>query len=314
MRRNIPAGEASGKVAMDELKRIRTFLRVVESGSFSAAARDISSVSSVARQVQALEDELAARLLNRNSRGLSLTEAGQRLYESARSIVAQLDIAKSEVKSLQEDVTGTLRVSLRISAGITMVIPALPRFLDQYPDLNVDITLTDDRLDLIDNKIDVALWLGELPASDIVARRLCSTNRVVCCTQAYLEKHGVPEKPEDLRDHQGILYSASSYGTKWVFQKGDDTRVVDIRRKVRVNMGPVMLSLTLMSQGIAVLPMWQVGSYLRSGKLVKVLGAYTVKNTADHADMYAVYQSSRGLSRKIRVFVDFLVEIFKDAR
>lgn len=154
---------------MDELKQIRTFIKVVESGSFSAAARDTSSVSSVARQVKALETELGARLLHRNSRRLSPTEAGHRLYERAHDLVNELDSVKAEVRSLHEGVKGILRVSLRVSAGTTVVMPALPALLSQYPDLVVDVRLTDERLDLIAEKIDVAMWMGVLPDADIVA-------------------------------------------------------------------------------------------------------------------------------------------------
>ena len=129
---------------MDQFTRIRTFIRVVEAGSFSAAARDVSSTSSVARQVNALEDELGVRLLQRSTRSLALTDAGRRFYERATAIATELSIAKAEAKSLHDDVKGLLRVQLRVATGTTVVVPALPRLLAQYPELSLDISLSDD--------------------------------------------------------------------------------------------------------------------------------------------------------------------------
>lgn len=296
---------------MDDLKLIRTFIKVVEAGSFSAVARETSSVSSVARQIRALEDELGARLLNRNSRRLSLTYAGQRLYERAKGIVNDVDSVKSEVRSIQEEVKGTLRVALRTAAGTILVMPALPRLLEQYPDLELDIILTDERKDLIANQIDVAIWMGELPNADIIARRLITTKRIVCASKGYLDRHGIPQSPQDLRNHQCLLYTAPFYGREWVFRKGDEVIAVEVGGGVRADSGLVLLSSALMGLGMTVLPEWMVRSHLAEGAIVQVLGDFTVNPYPGHAEHYAVYPSSRGLSRKVRVFVDFLVEVFK---
>src|SRR3954471_8421245 len=161
---------------MDELKQLRTFVSVIKAGSFSGAERDDLSVSSISRQISTLESVFGAQLLNRNSRRLSMTEAGQRLYTRSVDIIYEFDMVKSEIKSLHEDVTGTIRVCLRVAPGMTRVLWGLPRLMAKYPDLKVDITLTDRRLDLIENKFDLALWLGDLPDSDLIARKLCSTN------------------------------------------------------------------------------------------------------------------------------------------
>src|SRR2546426_725605 len=167
---------------MDEFTRIRTFLKVVEAGSFSAAARDVSSASAVALQIKALEDELGVRLLNRSTRSLSLTEAGRRFHARMSVVVTEFSVAKAEVMSLQDDVKGQLRVSLRFGAGMTVIVPALPKLLEQYPELSIDITMSDEKRDLIANEIDVAVWLGEPPNLDIVARRLSASSRIVCAT------------------------------------------------------------------------------------------------------------------------------------
>src|SRR5438105_7121798 len=165
---------------MDEFTRIQTFIRVVEAGSFSAAARDVSSTSSVARQVKALEDELGVRLLNRSTRSLSLTDAGRSFYSRVTAISKDLRVAKAEVKSLHDEVKGPLRVSLRVGAGTPVIVPALPRLLARYPELMLDISLSDEKKNLVTTGIDVAVWLGESPYSDVVARRLSRSRRIVC--------------------------------------------------------------------------------------------------------------------------------------
>lgn len=296
---------------MDEFARIQTFIKVVEAGSFSAAARDVSSVSSVARQVKSLEDDLGVRLLNRSTRSLSLTEPGRLFYERACTIANDLSNAKSEAKSFQDSVKGVLRVSLRVSAGTTMIVPALPAFLAQYPELSIDISLGDERRDLIANNIDVAVWMGHLPDSEIVARRLSPSQRIVCGSPAYFERHGIPETPEDLRLHSCLLYTGRSYGNRWGFTRDGHNEGIEVEGSVRTDNALVLLSAALSDLGLIVVHEWMVRRPISEGRLARVLGNYTVNPRPGDAELYAVYASSRGLSRKVRVFVDFLVDLFR---
>lgn len=296
---------------MDEFGRILTFIKVVEAGSFSAAARDVSSVSSVARQVKSLEDELGVRLLNRSTRSLALTEPGRRFYERACTIANDLSSAKSEAKSFQESVKGVLRVSLRLSAGTTMIVPALPAFLAQYPELSVDVSLSDERRDLIANNIDVAVWMGHLPDSEIVARRLSPSQRIVCGSPAYFQGHGIPLTPRDLERHSCLLFTARSYGNRWGFTRDGQTEEIQVQGSLRTDNSLVLLSGALSDLGLIVVHEWMVRRPIAQGRLARVLGDYTVNPRPGDAELYAVYASSRGLSRKIRVFVDFLVDLFR---
>lgn len=296
---------------MDEFTRIQTFIRVVEAGSFSAAARDASSISSVARQVKALEDDLGVRLLNRSTRSLSLTEPGRRFYERACSIANDLSNAKSEVKSFQDSVKGVLRVSIRVSAGTTMIIPALPAFMAQYPDLSVDVSLSDERRDLVASNIDVAVWMGHLPDSELVARRLSPSQRIVCGAPAYFARHGAPQKPADLREHSCLLFTARSYGNRWAFTRDGEQEEVEVRGSLRTDNASVLLSAAACGLGLVVVHEWSARSQIAQGALVRVLSDYTVNPRPGDAELYAVYPSSRGLSRKVRVFVDFLVDLFQ---
>lgn len=297
---------------MDDFTRIRTFIKVVDAGSFSAAARDVSSTSSVARQVKSLEDELGVRLLNRNSRNLSLTDAGRRFYERVTSIAEELNNAKSEAKSLHDEVKGLLRVSLRITAGMAVILPALPKLLAQYPELMLDVTLTNDRRDLIANNIDVAVWLGDMPNAEIVARRLAPNRRVVCGSPAYLAKHGTPQVPQDLGNHDCLLFAAPSYGNRWSFTLGDKVDEVQVRGSVCSDNGLVLLSCGLADLGLIIVQEWMVRNDLAEGRMVQVLSKYNVSPRPGDVALYALFPSSRALSRKVRVFVDFLIEAFAD--
>lgn len=296
---------------MDEFTRIQTFIKVVEAGSFSAAARHESSISSVARQVKSLEDELGVRLLNRSTRSLSLTEPGRRFYERVCVIANDLKNAKSEATSFQESVKGVLRVSLRVSTGTTIIVPALPTLLEQYPELSIDISLTDERRDLVANNIDVAVWMGNIPDSELVARRLSPSQRIVCGSPTYFQRHGVPRSPADLREHNCVLFTARSYGNVWGFTRDDQHEEIEVQGTVRSDNGLVLLSAALSGLGLIVVHEWMVRLPIAQGALVRVLDDYSVNPKAGDAELYAVYPSSRGLSRKVRVFVDFLVALFR---
>lgn len=298
---------------MDDFARIQTFIKVVEAGSFSAAARPDSSVSSVARQVKSLEDELGVRLINRSTRRLSLTEPGQLFYERVRLIAADLGKAKHEATSFQDSVKGVLRVSLRVSTGTTVIVPALPAFLKQYPELSLDIALTDERLDLVANNIDAAVWIGDLPDSEIVARRLSPSQRIVCGSPAYFARHGVPKTPDDLQQHNCLLFTAPSYGDVWGFSKDGEHEEVKVQGNLRSPNSLVLLSAAMADLGVIVINEWIVRPLVSQRSLIRVLDNYRVKPATGDSELHVVFPSSRGLSRKVRVFVDFLVQLFDAA-
>ncbi|SAK98314.1 LysR family transcriptional regulator [Caballeronia calidae] len=300
---------------MEEFKRIRTFIKVVQTGSFTAAAREISglhSVSSVARQMRSLEEELGARLLNRNTRHLSLTEAGQRFYESSSKLLNEFDSVQAELRSIQEEIKGNIRVSLRVAAGASVVLPALPKFLARYPELTVEVTLTDERKDLIANNIDVAMWLGPMADTDLIAKRLCPTRRIVCGSASYLQQHGVPRTPEDLRHHKCLLFLAPNYDNKWGFLKDEEYREIEVKGSLVADNGLVLVSAAKDGLGLVIVPEWMVRRELEDGTMSRVLADYTVSPHPTPAELCAVFASSRGMSRKVRAFVDFLVETFSD--
>lgn len=296
---------------MNELASIRTFMEVVECGSFSAVARrKDTTVSSVARQVKALEDELGVRLLNRTTRSNSLTEAGTQFYERARSIIADLGAAKRDASSFQTTAKGQLRVCLRISTS-RVIVPALPAFLERHPGLTLDIMLSDERLDLVANKIDVAVWLGHLEDSRMVARRLTPSKRVVCASPSYLARMGIPKTPQDIAKHNCLVYQGSIYQDFWRFTKDDEQIDVSVQGNLRTSSSPVLVYAAMSGLGLAVLQEYTVQSALAEGTLERVLTEYEVSPTEMDTAVYAVYPHPKGLSRKTRVFIDFLVDLFR---
>ena len=238
---------------MDELTQIRTFIEVVDAGSFSRAARG-TSISAITRRVQSLEEELGVRLLNRNTRGLSLTDAGRHLYERVTRISTELSNAISEVKSLQHEVKGLLRVLLRATAATTVVVPALPVLLARHPELRVEVIATDEKRDLIANNIDIALWLEPLPES-VMSRRLSASRRVVCATPTYFDKHGIPPTPQDLRQHSCLLIF-SDFCAQLELHPNGERESVEISGSFCADSGLVLLAAALADIGIVVVFDW----------------------------------------------------------
>ncbi len=294
---------------MDDFGRIKTFIEVVDAGSFSRAARGMS-ISAVTRRVQSLEDELGVRLLNRNTRGLSLTDAGRNFYDRVTGISVELDSAVSEVKSLQNDVRGQLRISLRHSAAM-IIVPVLDKLLSSHPDLKIDVIVTDERRDLIANNIDVAVWLGPLPDA-VIARRLCPSRRVVCGAPSYFDKRGIPLTPQDLVHHNCLRYTPIN-AHRWNFLSEDHAEEVNIQGSFSSDNGPALLASAISGHGLAVVFEWMVRDLMAQGKLIRVLPTYAVNPHPGDADLYAAWSSSRGMSRKVRVFVDFLVALFANS-
>lgn len=290
---------------------MRIFVQVVEQGSFSAVARQThSSTSSVARQVKALEDAFGARLLNKTTRQQGLTEAGRTLFERAKLILEELNRTKREVSAFQSAVRGPLRVYLRTSAGEEVIVPALPRFLAQYPEVSVDVVLGDERLDLVANGIDVAVWLGHLEDSTMIARRLSASRRVLCGSPAYFTEHGVPVRPPDLEHHNCLLFRANRYRNVWHFARGSEHIDVPVSGNLQSSSSSVLLASALHGLGLIVSQAWMVAGDIARNRLQAVLTDYEVSPTDFDASLYVVYPHSRGVPANVRAFVDFLVGLF----
>ncbi len=298
---------------MDEMLTNRAFLQVVDSGSFSAAAAEIGvSVATVARQVNSLEARLGVQLLHRTTRSLSLTEAGKLYHARIRDVLRSYDSVKREVASYQKDVKGILRLHLRHSVGNQVIVPALPAFLKKHPNIKLDVTLTDSREDLVAQGIDVAVWLGSLEDSSLIARRLSPGKRLVCCSPSYASAHGMPENPSDLARHNCIIYRAKSYDSSWRFTKDGQTTPVVVSGNLESESSAVLMTSAMNGLGFVMLQEAMVRSAIAKGELVNAFPDYSVSSTDSDIALYAVYPGSKQTSPKNRAFIDFLVRLFKD--
>jgi DNA-binding transcriptional LysR family regulator len=292
---------------LDELTDIVVFVRVVEAKSFTAAAERFGIAKSVvSKYVTRLEARLAARLLNRTTRRLSLTEAGAALYERSRLALEEIATAERCVSHVQAAPRGRLKLNAPMSFGILHLGPALPDFLTHYPEITLDVSYNDRFVDVIEEGYDVTLRITTaLPDSTLVARRLTSIRLVVCASPAYLERAGIPETPEDLIHHNCLIYTLPS-GNELHFDGPGGKRSITVSGNYQSNNSMAIRDMLLAGMGVAHIPTFIVGEALQSGALVTVLDDYPTKPLT----LYAVYPHNRYLSPKVRAFVDFLAERF----
>jgi len=291
---------------MDSLTDIAVFVQVVDAGSFTAAAEKLGLSKSVAsKYVTRLEERLGARLLNRTTRRLSLTEVGQVFYTSSQQGLREIEEAESEVSKLQSSPRGVLRLNAPMSFGILHISPALPDFLNQYPELSIDMSLDDRRVDLVEEGFDLAIRIGELPDSSLVARRLGPCRHVVCGAPDYFKNHGVPQTPDDLRHHNAISYKYQDTPSEWHFISPNKSVVhVPVSGSIQINNSLGLREALLHGAGITLTPTFIAGPDIKSGKLQAVLTDYEVMEFS----IYAVYPQRRHLSPKVKAFVEFMSE------
>ena len=291
---------------MDSLNDIAVFVRVVDSGSFTAAAERLGiSKSVVSKYVTRLEDRLGARLLNRTTRRLSLTEAGSVFYERSRQGLADIEDAQAEVSRLQGEPRGKLRLNAPMSFGILHVAPALPEFLNLHPDVTVDMNLDDRIVDMIEEGFDVSVRISELPDSSLVARRLGPCHHAIVATPAYLERCGTPRTPEELRDHNIITYRYQESALEWHFlTPGNKPISVAVSGSLMMNNSLAVREALLEGVGITRTPTFVVGKDIQEGRLIPVLREYQILEVT----IFLVYPQRRHLSPKVRAFVDFMAK------
>ncbi|MEO0035871.1 MAG: hypothetical protein RLZZ501_1894, partial [Pseudomonadota bacterium] len=279
---------------MDRLAALTAFAAVAEAGSFAAAARRLGrSTSRLSRQVAELEAALGSRLLHRTTRALTLTEAGRSYHEQVARILAELDAADLSVGRLQAAPRGRLRVAAPMSFGVLHLAPALPAFLDRYPEIDLDMAMNDRFVDLVEEGFDLAVRIGRLADSSLVARRLAPLRRVLCASPAFLAAHGTPRTPDDLARLPCLGYSNLLPQEDWSFADPVSGRPwpVRIKARLRVNNGDALRLAALAGVGLAPLPSFLVGPDLAAGTLVPLLDPYLRQEGAIHA----VYPPARPL-------------------
>ncbi len=288
---------------MDTIDGMRTLVAVVSEGSFSRAAERLSmSPQLVSKYVAQLESRLGARLINRSTRRLSVTEVGQAYYERCGDVLADID----EMENAVGDATAAARGKLRINAPMTFGTMHLSRAIADYqcaqPAVSVDLTLDDRVVDIVSEGYDIAIRIGRLRESSLVARKLAPVRLVVCGAPEYLAERGIPETPRDLEDHECLRYTLSSDSGRWEFREGDETHAIKVNGSFLANNGDAIRLAALAGRGLALQPTFIVGDDIRAGRLQLLLQGYEV----DPMGVYAVYAHRKYLSGKVRTFVDYL--------
>lgn len=300
---------------MEWLKTVTVFEQVVQHRSLSAAGRKLGlSPASVSRHLGELEESLGVRLVNRTSRRLSLTEAGRLYYDKVENILLQIADAENAVLQLSTSPQGMLRVHSRILVGQQYIVPMLTRFTRQYPDIRVDLQLSNFPVDIVSLGLDVDIRIGKLADSSLVARKLASSRRMLVASPEYLARSGPLDTPADLARHSCLPYRLNLGQTVWRFRKeGQGDIEVAVNGVLQSDSGHAIWSAALDGLGIAMLNDWTVRDDLAAGRLVPVLEDYVVSFGEFETGIYAVFQKSRHLPIKTRIFVDFLSAEFRDA-
>jgi DNA-binding transcriptional LysR family regulator len=290
---------------MDRLTSLTTFVQVVDSGGFSAAGRRLKmSTTMVSNHVQALEDRLGARLLNRTTRKVSLTEVGKAYYDRCTQILSDLQQADEFAGALQSTPRGTLRIYTATHI-VPFIAPVVAEFLASYPDVKVDLTMGERTIDLIDEGIDLAVRLAPPPDSSLVVRSLATWRHVLCCSPAYLEKYGPPEQLSELAERNCVRHVLYQYGDDWHFVDRNGTPAsVRVSGNLVTNSGETVRTAALEGVGISLAAGFLVADDLEQGRLVRLLPEYRPVEFS----MNAVYPHRHHLSAKVRSFIDLLVQ------
>jgi DNA-binding transcriptional LysR family regulator len=294
---------------MDRLRAFEVFTTVVSQGSFTRAANKLeTSPANVTRYVNQLEEALGARLLNRTSRKLSLTETGKMLYERALSILEDVAEAEAVASTATIQPRGRLRINAPLSFGILHLAPLWPRFVHRYPEIELDISLVDRVVDLVEEGYDLAVRISRGGSPALVSRKLATTRHLICASPHYLKRRGKPASPDDLKDHVCIAYTYSDSADEWrLLDASGKAHSVAVPQLMQTNNGDTARAAALAGLGIIRQPTFLVGEDVRQGRLVPLLTGYRLSEI----DVLAVYPSRRHLSAKVRVMVDFLVEAFR---
>ena len=280
------------------------FCLLIKQGSLAATARELNlTPPAVSRRLSLLEDRLGVRLLNRTTRRISPTNEGEVYFQNAQRILSDIDEMEQLVSSSRAAPKGLLRVNAPMGFGRSYIAPAISKFTKNFPDVEVQLHLTDRTVGLPDEGVDVSIRFGDIPDSRLIAKKIAFNRRLLCATPAYLKRSGVPTNPHDLTQHQCIVLrqNESAYGN-WRLSRGKQSETVKVHGKLSTNDGEVALSWALDGHGILMRAEWDVAKYLRSGRLIQVLPDYETPA----ADVYAVYQERLNLSAKIAYFVEHL--------
>lgn len=290
----------------DRTSRMEAFVRVVNAGSFSAAARAMNlTPSAVSKLVSRIESHFGVRLIDRSTRQFRLTPEGELYYERCQKIVAEIEEAERAVSEFTSQPRGRLSVNASMGIGIHRITPLIPDFQRRYPQIELDLSLSDHLVDLVEKQAEVAIRVGPLEDSTLVARKICDSRRVVVASPDYLARNGTPKHPEDLLAHNCLTYNMRATLNEWPFLIDGNMRKIVVGGPVRGDSGETLRHMALAGAGIARLGWFQVGPDVRAGRLVPLLEEY---HAGELQGIYAVFFGMRHTSMRVKCFVNFLVE------
>jgi DNA-binding transcriptional LysR family regulator len=288
---------------MDRLSAIEIFIRAVDTGSFSATARHFNiGQPAVSKAISQLEDWLGVKLLLRTTRAQTPTEAGASFYQRAKRAMEETEEAVLAARGTASGLTGKLRVSAAVCFARLHIVPRLPEFLEQHPDLDLELVLDDRNIDLVEEGIDLALRMGNLADSNMTARKIAQARRLVLATPAYFERYGVPQTPADLLAHKALIYTRGDSGENWVFRKDTTDVSVRLQGRVKITATEGLRAAVFADMGLAVVSEWAFTPELKSGAVVTALDDWELPGL----NLSAVYPTGRLASTKARQFTAFV--------
>ncbi|MCG9696402.1 LysR family transcriptional regulator [Shewanella sp. Isolate11] len=293
---------------MDKLDTMRAFTAVVQEGAFAKAAEKLGiSPQLVSKYVSQLEEQLKVRLLNRTTRRVNVTEAGLAYFERCQQVLIDIEEMDNALTDLSDNASGTLKISAPMSFAIGHLPDALTAFQQQYPEVKLHITLTDKKVDLLEDGVDVALRIGRLASSSLVAKKLAPIKLVICASPSYLQQHGTPETPQDLIEHNFLHFQYSDLN--YVFSRfGEQFSALKVPSDFSCNNGDMIVAAAIKGRGIALQPTFLVCEALKNGQLQTLMPHYT----PEPLGLYGVYAHRKFLASKVRCFINFLSQYFGD--
>ena len=293
---------------MDKLVSMRVFSAVAKNGSFSKAAKKLSiSKAMVSKHIKNLENSLSVRLFNRTTRKLNLTDAGSSYYEKVNIILSEIDETESAISQLNSEPKGKLKVMAQPSFGAFHLSRALSLYLKKYTEVTVNLELSHRIPDLVEENIDLAFHVGELNDSMYVSRRIASARRVICASPEYIKKNGMPKKPEDLLNHNCLIYMPRNDMGKWEFLDKGKRKKIKVTGDIQCNSGDALRVASIQSCGITQLPTYMIGLDIQAGRLKAVLEDFE----PEKQPIYAIYNHRKYVSAKIKTFIDFIYDLYQ---
>ncbi|MBV6625837.1 MAG: LysR family transcriptional regulator [Rivularia sp. (in: Bacteria)] len=291
-----------------DLSVLQIFVEVMRHGNFASVARERNiDPSSVSRTIASLESKLGIRLFQRTTRKLSPTEAGITYFKKIEPLIEEIQQAAIVAKDISGNPKGTIRVTASVSFGLKCIVPFLPKFEAKYPEVTVDLLLTDSVVDLFTERIDIAIRLGQLTDSTLIIQQLMPTRYCVCASPDYLQKYGQPQKPQDIEQHNCLLFPLVGFRTRWIFKdKIGNNQEILVKGNTIISNAIALEQCAISGMGLTLLPHWLIDEDIRNGKLVKLFPDYKVTGTDFNTAAWLIFPSRTYIPLKVKVFVEEL--------